>query len=74
MPQEGVRRVIGKMISDPGFRAAVTKDPHGSLEGYHLSTQEVAAIAKIKPSDLNVAINTKPGSTVAVIHLSTAEI
>lgn len=61
MSQEGVRKVIGKMISEPNFAKAVHANAATAIagSGYALDTREVAAISKIKPGDLSLQI--KPG-------------
>jgi hypothetical protein len=55
MSQEAVRQVFLKMLSDPGFQAAVLADPQDALaeSGFILTPAEIAAIGKSKPKGIN---------------------
>lgn len=54
MSQEGVKKAIGMMVSDSKFRAAMFRDPKRTVAraGLALDAKELAAISKLKPSDL----------------------
>jgi hypothetical protein len=67
MSQEGVRKVIGKLISDPGFNKEFYRDPKKAIEstGYAVNTDEFSALSKIKPEDFKLVIGKRPGAGVA---------
>jgi hypothetical protein len=63
MSQEGVRRVVGRLISDPEFKKAFHDNPQGAIEksGYAVAPNELQALSKIKAGDLAVNISKRPG-------------
>lgn len=61
MSQEGVKKLIGRMISDQDFSNAFHADPKAAIKasGYGLTPKEIAAVSKLTPNDLTVKL--KPG-------------
>jgi hypothetical protein len=59
MSVEGMRQVIGRMISDPAYNAAVNSDPQGTLgkSGFDLTPEEIGALGKITPDELNSGLS-----------------
>jgi hypothetical protein len=55
MSQRGVERVVGKLVTDEGFRDRFFDDPAGaSLRiGVELSPDELDALKRIRPEALN---------------------
>lgn len=58
MSQEGVRKVVGRMISDPGFAKTFHQNPQGAIAsaGYAVDAHELAALQKIKPNDFHLNV------------------
>ncbi|MES2979604.1 MAG: NHLP-related RiPP peptide [Pseudomonadota bacterium] len=67
MSQEGVKKLIGRMISDDQFRNTFNADPKAAIaqSGYHLEQHEIAAVSKLKPQDLQVKLKPGPGAAAA---------
>lgn len=67
MSQEGVKKVIARMITDSAFKAAVHSDAKDAIEksGYSVTDAELKGIAKLKPNDLQVAIKRHGAGPVA---------
>lgn len=53
MAESNLPAVLGRALLDPHFRAALTKDPHGTakLAALPLTNAEAKAIAKVKPAE-----------------------
>jgi hypothetical protein len=67
MSQQGVKKVVGSLISDPSFAAAFHANPQKTVHdhGLDVDANEIAALSKLKASDLQVAVHQRPGGTVA---------
>lgn len=68
MSQQGVKKLVGRLISDDSFRKAFHDNPSKATaeSGYHLDERELAALAKLKPTDLQV--NVKHGHGTAASY------
>jgi len=64
MSKEGVRKIVGRMVSDSKFRTAVLKRPKTASagSGYSVTTKELAAISRLKNDDFKVKVKTRPGA------------
>ena len=71
MSKEGVQRVVARMITDTAFRKAVIKNPKAAVgrSGLALTSAELAAISKIKASDLQITTRKKGVGGVASFEL-----
>ena len=71
MSQIGVKKVIGRLISDSSFQAAFKADPNNAIaeSGYAVDEHELAALSKIKAQDLKVNLH-QVGGKVASIDVS----
>jgi hypothetical protein len=67
MSQQGVKKLIGRLIADDKFRTAFHADPKEAAEdsGYRLNDQELLAVSKLKPNDLLVNIKHGPGTVAS---------
>ena len=55
MSQAGVEQVIGKLVMDPEFRAAVAKDANAALAGYDLTDEERDGLSRVDASSFEQA-------------------
>ena len=55
MSQAGVEQVIGKLVTDAEFRAAVAKDANAALAGYDLTDEEREGLSRVDASSFEQA-------------------
>ena len=55
MSQAGVEQVIGKLVMDAEFRAAVAKDPQAALADYDLTDEEREGLSRVDTSTFEQA-------------------
>lgn len=68
MSNEGVKQVIGTLISNPTFQKAFFANPRRTLKnsGYALTPTEIRALIRIKKKDIDVKIM-KRGKIMKII-------
>lgn len=52
MSQSEVEKVIGRAITDPGFRTALLANAREACKGYDLSEEELDALEKLDESSM----------------------
>ncbi len=72
MTEEGVRKVVARLITDESFKKAFEENPTTAVEksGYAVSGQELTALSKIKPNDLKLNIR-KRGAEAGAFDVGT---
>ena len=71
MSQRGVERVLGRMVTDPGFREEFLRDPvmAGLRIGVELTREEMDALMRI-PSRALAELSTRLDDRICRLHIS----
>ena len=73
MSKDAVQKLIGQMVGDDRFRAEFFRDPDAAVaaSGLAITPDELAALKRLQPSDLNVQVNPiQPGGVSAMWKIS----
>lgn len=54
MSTECVQTIIGRAVLEPDFRALLFSQPEKALEGYELTSDELASLKCLKPEEFDV--------------------
>ncbi len=67
MSEQGVKKLMGRLIADDKFKKEFFANPtHAIAEsGYHLEPNEIQAVSKLKAQDLLVNFKRGPGSVAS---------
>jgi hypothetical protein len=52
MSQDAVSQIIGRAVTDAGFRQMLFSNPDQALQGYSLTPDELEALRNLKQEDL----------------------
>jgi len=68
MSAEGVKSIIGQMISEPGFKKEFHRDPTRTIakSGYAVNQDEAVALSFINENDLQVLSQIRKFGSTAV--------